>query len=184
MSGGPPLSIKLSNLCLLFPLWKLRSFQGFFYSQIFAEFFSTCTKDFSWKKNGPNSPNFEEKYIQIARFFTISFRSSQERRRIRYIVSTFIYLVCSQIWLNYFLDDHHYKFDYITKSLKRNPGGPFISSELKKRSSLESSSKIMRETKVQIWHIDGTIVVDEQTFLAFDDNRRCQAPDAINFENS
>jgi hypothetical protein len=42
----------------------------------------------------------------------------------------------------------------------------------------------MRETKVQIWHIDGTIVVDEQTFLAFDDNRRCQAPDAINFENS
>jgi hypothetical protein len=29
------------------------------------------------------------------------------------------YLVLSQIWLNYFLDDRH--FGYITKSLKRNP---------------------------------------------------------------
>ncbi len=28
--------------------------------------------------------------------------------------------MCNQIWLNYFLDDCH--FDYITKSLKRNPG--------------------------------------------------------------
>ncbi len=27
------------------------------------------------------------------------------------------YLTCSQIWLNYFLDDRH--FDYMTKSLKK-----------------------------------------------------------------
>jgi hypothetical protein len=68
------------------------------------------------EKNGPNLQKFEEKYIQIAKFSRISFRSSKEHRRILYIVFLLSYLLCSQIWLNYFLDDHH--FDYITKSLK------------------------------------------------------------------
>jgi hypothetical protein len=50
------------------------------------------TKDFSW----------QEKKTQILFFFYFS------------------YLVYSQIWLNYFLDDGH--FDYSTQSLKGNPG--------------------------------------------------------------
>jgi hypothetical protein len=42
------------------------------------------------------------------------------------------YLVCSQIWLNYFMDDYH--FGYITKSYEakleviRNKSGPFYDS--------------------------------------------------------
>jgi len=44
---------------------------------------SICTKDFSWKKMAQIHKNL--KYIQIARFFRVRFRSSQERRRILYI---------------------------------------------------------------------------------------------------
>jgi hypothetical protein len=28
----------------------------------------TYTKDFSWENNGPNSPDFKEKKLEIARF--------------------------------------------------------------------------------------------------------------------
>ncbi len=52
---------------------------------------STYTKEFLWEKNGPNS----------VLFFLPS------------------YLLCSQIWLSFFLNDHH--FGYIIKSLKRKP---------------------------------------------------------------
>jgi len=40
---------------------------------------------------------------------------SQEYRMIL-LKNTFSYLICSQIWLNYFVNDHH--FGYIAKSLK------------------------------------------------------------------
>jgi len=75
----------------------------------------TCTKDFPWKK-----------WPIFARFcFKKVFRSSYVYDRFQYTKNieesyfffTFI-LVCSQIWLNCLMDDHH--FNYITK-LKKNP---------------------------------------------------------------
>lgn len=117
--------------------------------------FDLC-KAFFMEKNGPNLQKIEEKYIQIVRLFRISFRSSQERRRILYIVSTFIYLECSQMWLNYFLDDHHYKFDYITKSLKETLVGHSSPQSSKKGSSLESFPKNNKGNKstnmTHWWH--------------------------------
>ncbi len=59
-------------------------------------------------KNDPNLPDLEEekkvgnqKYRKILIFFPLS------------------YLICSQIWLNHLMDDHH--FDYITKLKKKKP---------------------------------------------------------------
>ncbi len=64
-------------------------------------------------------------YLFIFIFFKLSnFYDKFQPRIKKYSVFFFFlfrlsYLVCSQIWLNYFLDDCH--FGYITKSLKRNP---------------------------------------------------------------
>jgi hypothetical protein len=65
------------------------------------------------KVNGP--PDFEIQIFEIARVFRSLPEGSQEyRRNLCFFLPS--YLLCSQIWLNYFLDDYH--FDYITKSLK------------------------------------------------------------------
>ncbi len=56
---------------------------------------------------------FKEKFPKFPRFFIISF-SRQPKMQKAFCSFLLSYLVCSPIWLNYFLDDHH--FDYITKS--------------------------------------------------------------------
>jgi hypothetical protein len=72
------------------------------------------------QKKDPNLPHFEDFilfYFPNRQIFNDNFKeSSQEYRRILYFTFLLSYLVYSQIWLNYFLDDHH--FGYITKSLK------------------------------------------------------------------
>jgi hypothetical protein len=73
------------------------------------------TKDLLCKKKTP-------KFARFLRFFFFpkspdNFKEcSQEYGRILYFIFLLSYLVYSQIWLNCFLDDHH--FGYITKSLK------------------------------------------------------------------
>jgi hypothetical protein len=56
------------------------------------------------------------KTFQIARVLWQFPEGSQEYRRMLFFFLP-SYLLCSQIWLNYLLDDHH--FGYITKSLKK-----------------------------------------------------------------
>lgn len=134
------------------PTLKTRVLPGFLLQANFCPISFDLYKGFFMEKKRPKL----EKYIQIARFFRISVRSSQERRRILYIVSTFIYLECSQMWLNYFLDDHHYKFDYITKSLKETLVGHSSPQSSKKGSSLESFPKNNKGNKstnmTHWWH--------------------------------
>jgi hypothetical protein len=85
------------------------------------------------KYNDPNSPDFEfkkKKKNPNRQSLLIHFQkvASQEYTRIIIIIiivifsfSTSIYLLCSQMWLNYLLNDCH--FGYIKKILKRNPAG-------------------------------------------------------------
>jgi len=87
------------------------------------------------KYNDPNSPDFEFffKKNPNRQSLLIHFQkvASQKYTRIIIIIiiiiivifsfSTFIYLLCSQMWLNYLLNDCH--FGYIKKILKRNPAG-------------------------------------------------------------
>jgi hypothetical protein len=72
------------------------------------------------KKKDPNLPDFEGFFFFFSsnsQIFNDNFEeSSQEYGRILYFIFLLSYLVYSQIWLNCFLDDHH--FGYITKSLK------------------------------------------------------------------
>jgi hypothetical protein len=65
---------------------------------------------FTVKKMTQISPDLYDNFQEVG--------SCQEYRRILFFFSLLSYLVCSQIWLNYFVNDHH--FDYITKILKRN----------------------------------------------------------------
>jgi len=65
---------------------------------------------FTVKKMTLISPDLYDKFQEVG--------SCQEYRRILFFFSLLSYLVCSQIWLNYFVNDHH--FDYITKILKKN----------------------------------------------------------------
>jgi hypothetical protein len=76
---------------------------------------STHTKDFSWKKNDPNSPDFEEFFSKLPDF---DGKYQEVVKNFKEFCFIFLlsYLVCRQIRLNYFLDDHH--FGYTTKSLK------------------------------------------------------------------
>ncbi len=100
---------------------QLRLVQCFFYWWILTKFqpekydFDLHNGFFMRKVNGPNSPDFVIQKFEIARVLRWLPEGSQEDRR---ILCFFLpsYLLCSQIWLNYFLDDYH--FGYITKSLK------------------------------------------------------------------
>jgi hypothetical protein len=64
-------------------------------------------------------PQILKKHFPNCQILMISSVSNQEYRKILFFF-ILSYLVCNQIWLNYFLDDHH--FDYITKSLKETMG--------------------------------------------------------------
>jgi hypothetical protein len=66
-----------------------------------------------------------KKWLKFARFLIFKFSNSQScdnfqkvAKNIKGILffSLLSYLLCNQIWLNYFLDDCH--FGYITNSLK------------------------------------------------------------------
>jgi hypothetical protein len=100
---------------------QLRLVQCFFYWWILAKFqphkydFNLHNGFFMGKVNGPNSLDFEIENLEIARVLRWLPKGSQEYRR---ILCFFLpsYLLCSQIWLNYFLDDYH--FGYIPISLK------------------------------------------------------------------
>jgi len=88
---------------------------------------STYTKGFLVKKNDPNSPDFESNQnLQIFMMSSSRPRIAQEYRRFLSFFFLLSYLVCSQIWLNYFLDDYH--FGYITKSLKETLVGTIVPS--------------------------------------------------------
>ncbi len=64
----------------------------------------------------PKFARFWRKLTKNHQIFMVSCSSSQEHRRILFFSFVLSYLVCNQIWLNYFVDDRH--FDYIIKSLK------------------------------------------------------------------
>ncbi len=79
---------------------------------------STYTKDFSWGKKWPKFAIFQ---ILKMRKSPKSFNNFQKvAKNIKGVCSPppppASYLFCSQIWLNYFLDDSH--FGYITETLK------------------------------------------------------------------
>jgi len=59
-------------------------------------------------------PEILKKHFPNCQILMISSVSNREYRKILFFF-ILSYLVYNQIWLNYFLDDHH--FDYITKSL-------------------------------------------------------------------
>ncbi len=68
------------------------------------------------EKNDPNLPDFERVFFIKLAVFIIKFQ--QEAKNVGTSVFFLLsYLVCSQIWLNYFVNDDH--FDYVTKSLKK-----------------------------------------------------------------
>jgi hypothetical protein len=75
---------------------------------------STHTKHFSWEK-WPKFARFRILKIPNSQALWQLPEGSQEYRMILFFFLT-SYLLCSQIWQNYFLDDRH--FGYITKSLK------------------------------------------------------------------
>jgi hypothetical protein len=81
---------------------------------------STHTKDFSWKKHDPNSPDFKEYFSKLPDF---DGKYQEVVKNFKgfcfFFVFILSYLVCRQIRLNYFLDDHH--FGYTAKSLKETP---------------------------------------------------------------
>jgi hypothetical protein len=55
--------------------------------------------------------------VAIARFLWQVLVGSQEHRRILFFFPLLSYLICSQIWLNHHMDDHH--FSYIRKLAKK-----------------------------------------------------------------
>jgi len=79
----------------------------------------TYTKDFSWKK-WPKFTKFRRFYFFKSPNFNELLVGSQEYTNFYFYLFIYFglpsYLICSQIWLNYFLDDCH--FGYVTKSLK------------------------------------------------------------------
>jgi hypothetical protein len=76
-------------------------------------------------KSGPNSRDFEFLFyifFKLPDFYDKFQYVAEEYRTILFFFFLFFFLlsyrVCSQIWLNYFMNDQH--FGYITKSLKGN----------------------------------------------------------------
>jgi hypothetical protein len=70
--------------------------------------FSSLCKEFSpkEKKEYQNSPDFKEKKIRNRQIFYDKFQ--QVAKNIKLYIYIYIYIyIQSQIWLNYFLDDHH-----------------------------------------------------------------------------
>ncbi len=80
---------------------------------------STYTKEFPWKKNGPNSSDLEKKQLPNRQIFLMISSSRQPRIQKDSDFFLFSYLLCSQIWLNHLMDDRH--FTYITKLEKKKP---------------------------------------------------------------
>jgi hypothetical protein len=71
---------------------------------------------FPWE-NWPKFARFRIlKNSKLSESYDTFQKGSQEYRRIFIFFPLPSYLLCSQIWLNYFLDDHH--SGYVTKSLK------------------------------------------------------------------
>ncbi len=91
----------------------------FFYWRIFAKFrpekhgFDMYKRFFMEKKNGPNSPDFENKDSKIARLYDNLWKVA---KNIEGTCCPFYLQIgyVTEICLNYFMDDHH--FDHITKS--------------------------------------------------------------------
>jgi hypothetical protein len=75
---------------------------------------STYAKDFSWEKKGPNSPSFQIKKNPNHHSLMINnfLKGSQEYRRIvfKFFFNIPSYLLCNQIWLNYFMDNPHFAY--------------------------------------------------------------------------
>jgi len=102
-------------------------FVSSFFGEILAKFwpekygfeFRPIQRIFRGGKMGSNSPHFEEKKFQIARFLWLVRVGSQGYRKF----PIFFYFH-SQIWLNRFMDDH---FSYITKLGEKNTLGAFTS---------------------------------------------------------
>jgi hypothetical protein len=80
---------------------------------------STYTKDFfHGKKMGPDLRKFENSFSQLPDFHDEFQHVAKNIKGFEFFLLR--YVICSQIWLKYFLDYHH--FDYIDKKiLKRNP---------------------------------------------------------------
>jgi hypothetical protein len=76
---------------------------------------STHTKDFSWEK----CPKFARSYFKNSKSPEHYDNFQRVAKDIEGFCFFFLpsYILCSQIWLNYFLDDRYFG-DYITKSLK------------------------------------------------------------------
>ncbi len=100
----------------------------FFYWQIFAKFQPekydfglSIQKKISWEKWAKFAKFWIKKNSTSPKSYDNLQKVAKEYRRILFFFFFLVlpsYLVCSQIWLNYFLDDCH--FGYITKILKRN----------------------------------------------------------------
>ncbi len=74
---------------------------------------------FSWEKIiCPNSPDFEflKKIPNCKSLIITSTNVAKNIEGFLFLILKPSYLLCSQIWINYLLGDHH--FGYITKSLK------------------------------------------------------------------
>jgi hypothetical protein len=80
---------------------------------------STYTKDFLGEKNWPKFARFIEFYFFKSSDFYDKFQYVAKILE-RFCFSLLSHLICSQIWLNYFVNDHN--FGNIHKILKRNPG--------------------------------------------------------------
>ncbi len=106
-----------------FAPFKVQQFcKCFFYWRIFAKF-GPEKYDFElykvlFKEKGPKFARFWRKKTPYCQMFMISSRLPVDSLEYSWILCFFLlsYLVCSQIWLNCFLDHCH--FDYFTKSLK------------------------------------------------------------------
>jgi hypothetical protein len=67
------------------------------------------------EKNDQNLPDFERIFFKLPVLWLNSTRESRiQNDSVLFLLS---YLLCSQIWLNYFVNDDH--FGYVTKSLKK-----------------------------------------------------------------
>jgi len=87
-------------------LWKVRREPE--QPCFFKNMISTYTNDFSWRKMTQT--------CQILKGFLWLNSSREPRIQKDSVFFLLSYLVCRQIWLNYFVNDGH--FCYITKSLK------------------------------------------------------------------
>jgi hypothetical protein len=75
-------------------------------------------------RNDPNSTDFEENNSKSPYFYDNFHKWSRIWKDSAFFLVLLSYLVCSQIWLNHLMDDHH--FSHITKLKKNNAGASSV----------------------------------------------------------